>query len=152
MQLKLACQAVPVINLSCWSNFFILRMPKRTCVPKNAHSRYAATAGTCPLKRFITKENEESKRIIFKLASVHSGICLLEWNWNIRLLQGLLNFQQQHPVICIQRHKHFLYKIILQMQTLQEKKRSAKQYNKITHRSHQIWVVHINTDHFKHKQ
>lgn len=39
-------QAVPVINLSCWSNFFTLRNPKRTWTPKTADNMYAVIAGT----------------------------------------------------------------------------------------------------------
>lgn len=41
----LRSQAVPVISLSCRSNFFTLRRPTRTCSPKNAQREYAIVAG-----------------------------------------------------------------------------------------------------------
>lgn len=39
-------QAVPVISLSCWSNFLTFRMPTRTCALKSANRVYATMAGT----------------------------------------------------------------------------------------------------------
>ena len=43
----LRSQAVPVISLSCRSNFFTLIRPTRTCSPKNAQREYAIVAGPC---------------------------------------------------------------------------------------------------------
>ena len=40
-------QAVPVINLSCWSSFFTLKRPSKICIPKNAQREYAMVAGIC---------------------------------------------------------------------------------------------------------
>lgn len=41
----LAAQAVPVISLSCRSNFFTFIRPTTTCSPKNAQREYATVAG-----------------------------------------------------------------------------------------------------------
>lgn len=41
----LVAQAVPVISLSCRSNFFTFIRPTTTCSPKNAQREYATVAG-----------------------------------------------------------------------------------------------------------
>lgn len=101
-------QAVPVISLSCWSNFLTFKRPTRTCRPKNAQREYAMVAGNC--SGWLKVQWNSCARVIWwkrwtwlvwKLGNL-PGL-----NWGRERWRGLPNYLRQLPAWCASRFHHF---------------------------------------------